>query len=151
MRAIQMRFEQPEGIDPPTAIVVVVPESLDNLLEFQSEVREQLEKGFPRKVVESKLVVSEQGEARTVTYVERVVVDVPRTVFPLRRSKRVVRLREQLNDPELAEEMEQKLLARFMSTLKNMADNSKDIASNRLHVVRLGQLIDRVKAVARTG
>jgi hypothetical protein len=156
MRAIQNGYEQPDGLHPPVAIVVVVPDKLDNLQGFQNRVRKKLEETFPGEVKDPKLVVLEirkpgeetRKDARTVTYVRGVIVDVARTVFPLRRSKRVARLHEQ-HGPQLAEHMEQKLLDRFKSTLGRMAQGDKDIDSEKLHVVGFDDLIEKVKAVSR--
>ena len=138
-------IEQPGGSASPIAIVVVVPESLDHLDAFQAEVRAQLTEDFPGSVIAPRLAVSaDQREARTVTYVRRVVVDVPRTVFPLRRSKRVERLHGQA-----AKDMERKLLTRFRSTLEKMAEKDREIDSSRLHVVTLAQLTNTMRKVVK--
>jgi hypothetical protein len=151
MNAIKDRgntFLQSEA--PPVAIVVVVPESIDQVDRFQYVVMEKLEKDFPGKVIfPLKLIVSQdRKEARTVIYVQRIVIDVPRTVFPLRRSKRVDRLRQSGREHE-AEEMEQKLLARFMSTLEKMAKRHDQIVSEQLLVKRLDELTDTLNAISK--
>jgi hypothetical protein len=156
MRAIKHGYEQPDGLRPPVAIVVVVPDKLDDLQAFQDKVRKQLEKAFPGEVKDPKLVVLEikkpgqetRKDARTVIYVRGVVVDVARTVFPLRRSKRVARLRDE-HSPHLADNMEKKLLARFESTLERMSQGDRDIKSDALHVVGFDGLIDKVKAASQ--
>jgi hypothetical protein len=150
MRAIQDKdnhFGQPEGVVPPIAIIVVVPESIVNLRGFEETVRKRLDRDFPGSVVfPTKLVVSsDKKEARTVIYVQRVIVDVARTVFPLGRSKRVARL-ESKGDV-VKKDMERKLLAMFKKSLEGMIEDDDSIVFEFVFIRRLADLSRTLRTI----
>jgi hypothetical protein len=139
-------FGQAPGVDPPLRLVVVLPKDLDNLAAFESNVMASLEKGFPGKVSRVALAVKPGGrDKRTVIYVEGVVIDLARTLFPIRRSKRLTRLK---NEPERSR-MEKKLIANFKVSLENQAHDSDDISQSHLRIVRLNSLVATVKGAKR--
>jgi Prokaryotic STING domain len=140
MTAIQDAKEQTHDgkrLATPTAVVVVLPDSLDHFSEQEQLVRKELEREFGGNgVLCQRLAAATSYGPRTVPfYVAGAFVDIPRTLIPLRRSRRVKRLRDQDN-PEW-EIMERKLVAAFRRNLQREAETSSNISAKRLHIVGL--------------
>lgn len=133
----------------PTAIVIVVPESLEHLNETEGAVRRELEASFgDAGSVCQKLIASTSMGPRTVPfYVAGAFVDVPRTLISLRRSRRVQRL-HRLNNAAWRT-MERKLIDAFRINLKKVAEGSDDISERRLHIVELPELVATLRNLPR--
>jgi hypothetical protein len=133
------------GVGIPTAVVIVVPESLEHLNETEGAVRRELEDSFGGTgLLYQRLIASTSKGPRTVPfYVAGAFVDVPRTLIPLRRSRRVQRL-HRLNNAAW-QIMERKLIDAFRRNLQKVAEGSDDISERRLHIVGLPELLDTVR------
>ena len=143
--AIQKSIEQShEGkrLARPIAVVVVLPESLDNLEEEELSVRNELEPAFGASAVCKGLDVSTPKGKRSVPYyVDGVFIDIPRTLIHLRRSRRVERLPSRAD----RDTMERKLIDAFSRSLLNRAENMKDISVKRLRIVKRAELIGTIR------
>jgi hypothetical protein len=130
--AIQGKFDK-QPVAAPGAIVVVLPTNLDGLRQEALELRKRLAEGFGEaNVLSPALIVAEDRdgtvERRTVTYVNGVVVDLPRTLFPLRNSARYRRYKKAVeNNPQLLEKMEQRLIDAFGKVLKSQEGVQKEL------------------------
>jgi len=136
------QFHEGKLLAHPVAIVVVLPESLDNLEEEELSVQNQLETAFGASAVCKGLDVSTPKGKRTVPYcVDGVLVDIPRTLIPLRRSRRVERLPSRAD----RDTMERKLIDAFGRSLLNRAEKMKDISVKRLRLVRRSELVSTIR------
>jgi hypothetical protein len=152
MTAIQGPIEQTHDgrtIGNPIAIVVVVPNDLDNLNDEEASVRRELEVAFGRSsMLYQRLIASTSHGKRTVPfYVAGAFIDVPRTLIPLRRPPRVQRLRDHLRK-DAWKIMERKLIDAFCRNLRRVAEGSRDISANRLHIVRLPELVNTLRSLS---
>lgn len=143
MTAIQGPIEQShEGkrLGVPVGVVVVLPQSLDNLSEEEGSVRKGLEAEFGGNgALCTGFTASTSYGARTISfYVSGAFVDIPRTLLPLRRSRRVQRLRDHNNASWKV--MERKLIDGFCRNLQKEAEARSDISVKRLHIVRMPEL-----------
>ena len=148
MTAIQGPIEQTHDgkrVDIPIAVIVVLPENLDNLSEEEASVRKELQAEFDGDgMLCQRLKASTSYGTRTVPfYAGGVFIDVPRTLIPLRRSRRVQRLRDHNNTAWKI--MERKLIDAFHRNLQKEAEVRSDISAKRLHIVRLPELVGTLK------
>jgi hypothetical protein len=143
MTAVHEKIAQTHGdkSDIPSAVVVVVPESLTNLNDTEEAVRKALEASFGGTGSPyQRFIASTSMGPRTVPfYVAGAFVDVPRTLLPLRRSPRVRRLHKV--DNAAWETMERKLIDAFRRNLRKVAVESDRISETRLHIVGVQELV----------
>jgi hypothetical protein len=151
--AIQGPIEQRHDGKPvvrPRYIVVVLPDTLDNLRQEEIAVEVALDDAFPGSLLLFKKLTAQTSKGpRTVPYyVGGVFVDIPRTLIPLRRSRRMERLLS--SNPADAEFMERKLIKVFGEILLQEAKKSGEIAKDLLHVVERKDLLKKLNALVET-
>jgi hypothetical protein len=128
----------------PRAIVVVLPNNLDNLTQEENWVRGELEKSFGERGTLCKGFMAEtlKGKRTVPWYIEGIFIDIPRTLIPLRRSPRIQRMHKAKDDNWRI--MEERLIKAFQRSLLEENQSRSDIAAELVHVEPRGKLVGKI-------
>ena len=127
----------------PRAIVVVLPNDLDNLVE-EKWLEAELEKSFGERGTLCKVLTAEtlKGKRTVPFYIEGIFIDIPRTLIPLRRSPRIQRM-QKAKDPNW-KLMEKRLIQAFKRSLQDEVQSRNDISEKLVHVVTRPELVGKI-------
>jgi nucleotide-binding STING sensor domain-containing protein len=133
-----------KDVPDPTAIVVVLPIDLDNLVQEEKWLENELGKSFGERGTLCKVLTAEtlKGKRTVPFYIEGIFIDIPRTLIPLRRSPRIRRMQKAKDDNWKV--MEKRLIQAFKRSLQDVAQSSNDIAEKLLHIVTRQELIGKI-------
>jgi len=150
--AIQGPIEQRHDGKPvarPRHIIVVLPETLDNLRQEELDVEAALDKEFAQTSLKRLTAQTAKGPRTVPYYAGGIFVDIPRTIIPLNQSPRMKRLLK--SNPADAAVMERKLIDVFGQSLQQVAKQSSEISRDLLHIVRRRQLLETIRALMQSG
>jgi hypothetical protein len=152
-RAKNQQGNGPPVVDIITGLVIVEPASLQNIKTHMDETIPKVRAlskdiyGEAEGATAGKMLFDCGAKGRRTAHVvvEGVAIDIPRTLYPLRRSTRLKRL---ITDAVSSAKIERVLIERFVDRLIEQAHlDSGDIRAERLCIVPISSLLEAVNGL----
>jgi hypothetical protein len=149
-RAKHQQKNGPLVVDSITGLIIVKPATLENIRTHMNETIPKVRAlskdiyGEAEGATAGKMLFDCGAKGRRTAHVvvEGVAIDIPRTLYPLRRSKRLERLSK---DAASSTKIERVLIARFVDRLIEQAQlESGEIRRERLCIVPISSLAEAV-------